>query len=963
MGAWSKVLAHFSEYIDVMKVVRFLRQFFITASACVTLSGCMVGGFGLSGTLDGPQASNVILNDYISPVALPLVTVQVTAADSNPTGIAKICISETSSTCPSTSWQNYNPSISYELTPLSGSHTVYVWLMDGVGNIGGPFPSTNSVVLDYANAPLVTVTSPAATANFIPGASLTITWSCIDSAPLETNPVAITYTADDGVTFSPPIASNLPPSGSFVWDIPVTAYNSMAVTTSTPLRVLVSCTSQAGVTNSSFAPVINTGASLWSVFMGDPEYLWQNVNSLLADTSNTSTAASVTADSQNNIYYVKNNAIMVVNHATSLITTFAGSLNSSGCTMNTGSTPASATLTSPIILGMDTTLTNLLVLNGGCNLPSVRPIFSINTQTNAVTLWANLGAAVTLFVNAGVSSPTFFLTKDRILVLESSSGYVYTLNLSTQGNSPVAVHGNGSVSSTPYANGTDITTQPIFCTSCSAGTNNSVLLWANDDASKIWIDFYLSAYGYRIDASGGGHYVIGVSNSGFHPSSQANTCTRTEFDSYVYCPARGGLGIHVYDPSTPGAGGWLPQGGTMPFTNNDNSGYLVLGTSQSNLLGNYTLGNIDLITPSQTVAWDYVNVAGQPLSIMGNSPPNPINKSAVGLLNPLDIHYDASHQYLWISTNSDIRKVDFTNSYSTSTFFTNLGTDQGQYNINMNIAGTKFGEISQYCGGEDATILDYTVGATSMTQGPAYLGGVCGGSPTDMGYPPPASYTVASSGLHPYIYAPAGGGWMDFLFFRPVYHSSGKILFSGSSPLSNVMLFSTDGTTVLTIGGVAGPGGHNAGQSGSLATSVQLTHVWQMQEIATGPYAGDVLLWDGDWLRRLSYSTESANPKIYDLYNYNSMAGGSHPAGTAFYDVIYDQSTETGGVLGTGNTYYVDSSNGVHKFVPNVAMTTGTETAYSFVGTTFTGIARLALTPAGLLVLEPNKSRILVVSP
>ncbi len=72
--------------------------------------------------------------------------------------------------------------------------------------------------------------------------------------------------------------------------------------------------------------------------------------------------------------------------------------------------------------------------------------------------------------------------------------------------------------------------------------------------------------------------------------------------------------------------------------------------------------------------------------------------------------------------------------------------------------------------------------------------------------------------------------------------------------------------------------------------------------------------------------------------------------------------------------YYVTSSNVVRKFSPSTVsgdnVTAATDTAYSFSGTTFPASAtgsgvsvRITLSPAGLLVLQPNKNRILKVAP
>jgi hypothetical protein len=140
-----------------------------------------------------------------------------------------------------------------------------------------------------------------------------------------------------------------------------------------------------------------------------------------------------------------------------------------------------------------------------------------------------------------------------------------------------------------------------------------------------------------------------------------------------------------------------------------------------------------------------------------------------------------------------------------------------------------------------------------------------------------------------------------------------------------------------------------------IAIGAKLGNVQAILEVKSGTYAGDLLIIDNDRLRRISIVTESATPKIYDVQNLTLIPG--YVASTAFVDAYYDISSETG-TFGTGNLYYV-SGTSLHKW----SSQGNVDTTYSFSGTTLSGVLRIARSPAGILITQPTKKRILRVSP
>ncbi|UYL09303.1 Ig-like domain-containing protein [Bdellovibrio sp. SKB1291214] len=143
--------------------------------------------------------------------------------------ISKICMS-TSGTAPTSSSSCWIPVASYGLTAaknlstssiyynvgfVSGAYTIYIWLMDAVGNIstnsstasvdkGSVYynspnpPSVGSIQLTSTNTP----TSPPSGSDLVvtSGSAIYLKWNVSSSTGLAANPISITYTTDDATT-------------------------------------------------------------------------------------------------------------------------------------------------------------------------------------------------------------------------------------------------------------------------------------------------------------------------------------------------------------------------------------------------------------------------------------------------------------------------------------------------------------------------------------------------------------------------------------------------------------------------------------------------------------------------------------------------------------------------------------------------------------------------------------------
>jgi hypothetical protein len=883
-----------------------------------------------------PTISAFTLANGAANVGLPSVSVSLTASDSA-NSITEMQITESSSISGS-DWVTYSGTSTIILSQTNGQKTVYAWVKDAAGNASSA--STYAIALDFGTPPILTVSSPTTGDTYSTGASVPISWNCSSANGLDANyPItSVQYTDDDGVTYCP-ITTNLAgASGTYSgWSIPATDCQNRS-TTNRSFRISVSCKSVAGIVTNAFSQYFNTGG--WSVFAGDPWNALKDINASIAQVSESSSVRStLTGDAAGNIYYVYKNAIMKIDATTGLVTIFAGAQDTSGCTIGTGTSLATGTLGAPQILGTSSDQNSLLVYQPNCT-----NILGIQTSTGAVTVMASSITA---------SAPV--LTKNRFLVYYTGSSHlnarVWKLDLKSAGNTPVWVTGTGAGVCGLGATGSDAKLSPLKCSVDSSA--NAVLLIANADATSIWLTVYNggAATRYDWDASAS-QYVIAVPSVSWSTVNMTR-CLATDFDSYIYCNNwHSGREIRAFDPIT---GTWVSGTQQIPFPNNDSSGLLTVGAMKNQLLSIYSLNMIHSIKPNHsTGVWDYVSIAGQSLTTMGNGGP----LGGVGFSQPTEIKYNEASQILWIrNAIGHARLIEFANSNAVSTRLFNGGSaDMGSTYpaLFLNLAGTKLAVPGSWSSWTRLT--DYTISSTILTFANYFMSR---GSATNNTYPVP-------SGTNPQLDIGniRNSNFGNLAYQNMVFHSNGKLYFgarNATTTTDDVFIYSSDKSVINRVAGKTGTGGYVSGDHGATALGASLTYVQHLFEIPSGSYAGDLLIVDGNWLRRVSITTESSSPKIYDVFALSGVTG--YTAGTAFMDFVYDWDSEVNGALGTGIMYYVNGSRVVRKLTPSSSLNGGTDTAYSFNGTSLTGTIRITLSPAGLLVLQPAKTRILRVAP
>lgn len=879
-----------------------------------------------------PTISSFTLASGATSVALPTVSVQISASDSL-TSITQMRMSE-SATYANDNWQTYSAnSGSFTMSMISGSKTVYLWLKDSVGNI--TTSTTSNINLDFGNPPTVSIVAPTSSSGpYNVGDNVHIEWSCGSTNGVDTNPARIKYTTDDGVTFTNItswITNNLTStSGSYEWALPAGV---------TVFRLLVECRSAAGVVSSSYSSPINTSG--WSVFAGDPANMSENVSATLALMIKGSAGfQSMASDKDGHIYFVKNSVLMKIDSQTGLVTRFAGDPSNSSCNMQAGSDPLSSSYNRigvPVLLGTNTQRDSIIF--GVCS-----KVWIMNTTTRALSILNSSGSYV--------GYPWFFSKTGNLYYAQS--GYLYKLNLNLAEQSPVVIAGNGTCQPTISAAGTDATSSAIPSDNANNCVGETYIVTNNDD-SKIWIGCWNGVTGCqnsaRLDYNLGlSKYQVGSNNVGWGFADwDKSWCVPSVKSNRVWCSSRYSTTFRTYFDTSSEVWTKTALGKTVFIRYvATNSGMVSL--SSDNFLMNYAENADNSITVGQ--------IGGSDIESYGNG--SVYSSLAFGAVE--DISFSSGLNSLFIDTSVKIRRIDF-NATSAST--TNFGPSYNTGYLNrmtVNQSGSKFTTIYNCSGNLYFSALFNGTSFTGNDVVKMSRNG-CGNTTYDATYPLVDNSPVSTR-----------TNWQIDFNRRPLNHTNGKFYFGAAdSSGNNMIIYSSDGTTLRIIAGIPGTSGYVAGDSGNAANLATLKNVRAIFEVPSGkPNAGDLLIVDNNRLRLITITTESATPKIYDMVQFSLAAGYGSNNSDTFIDVVYDFNNEllngsSQPVLGTGPFYYVTNTNIVRKFVVSSLSgstpASATDTAYSFTGTTLSGTTRLALTPAGLLVTQPTKQRILRVAP
>jgi hypothetical protein len=352
---------------------------------------------------------------------------------------------------------------------------------------------------------------------------------------------------------------------------------------------------------------------------------------------------------------------------------------------------------------------------------------------------------------------------------------------------------------------------------------------------------------------------------------------------------------------------------------------------------------------------DY-DIGGQDVDTIGNG--DDLSQVAFSGLSDLSFAPSASWLLTGSSVSTSFRRIDFgTVPIGVDT----LGAQRGFHRLTASDDASRVLAVGEWCG----LFWD-----TFNWNGSAFVAGSSLYNALGCNSGTPLLHPVADGTSGSYVDLP-----LPDRNARACAHSNGKFyFFVRNTPAANAIVYSSDLVELRTVAGTAGPVGYDPADDGSIARNATLQEVKLIREIPLGhANAGDLLVLDADRWRRIGVTTTPANPRIYDVLDLTLAAG--YTAGTALQmkDFVYDFASELDDagtpVLGSGTFYYVTSTNQVRRQKPTAVaggtVTAAQDTAYDLTGTTFAAdeTPRLALTPAGLLVMQPSRNRILVVAP
>jgi hypothetical protein len=863
----------------------------------------------ISATWD-TSAPTLILLDLAggaASVATPFIEVNMAASDVHSMSFR---ISEDSSFT-GASWQTYSTSFYFNLSSMPGSKTVYFEIKDSLGNTTAV---TRSIYVELGVAPVVKATSPAA-GFYYENDSFNLGWECnTSSGNLASIPInKVEYTINDGLSFVDItsqilLAKRSNAVDSFSWTIPPALDN-------VPFRIQLSCESEAGVVSKILSRFYNTTG--WGLYAGAPWNGLKDIAALNANLTAPNYASSMTVDRKNNVYYVKGHAVMKLSNQTSYVSLYLGATSAADTALITDGTIASSMrLYNPKLIGTSSDF-RYIFLKSLLTTSSIR-IYRIDTDTDSIELWNTI---------ADPMEGPHFVTKNRWLLFTSyfsPNWYakIKRLNLNTKNASLETIAGKDGSCGTMASNGSDALGNPLpmaYNSYCYyAGSAYS--LYANADATKIWLSTYVT-HGFRLDwDSTNSKYIIGNNN---FTQLMGENCAMQESDGMVFCSMVSSRNICGVNPETGAHLGCK----AFSFPGNDNSGWPYISTASSDIYIYYNLNSIMRLNWANST---FTTIAGQPFSVFGNG----IDLSLVAFHDPTDMKYSSVSNMLMIrNTSGHMRIIDYnTNPRTISTSFYSNYAGPGIFSLSYD--GTKFSNhwIHGACAG---LVFD------RFTFNPATK--AIGGSLGNLGY----MGSCNSTNTYPIPDNTANNQALILNTFRSLgqlAHSNGNFYASFQNTNGhNTLIYKSNLTTMNILAGRLGAGGHDPLDHTNLATGALLTNANHFQELSDG----DMVFWDNHRMRKITITTESAAPKIYDVFDYRTVAGYS--TATSIDHAILDEST--------GNTYLIKGAS-VYKVTA-----AGAIGQYTFTGiTVYTG-NRLALTPDGLLILEKTSGRILKVDP
>lgn len=925
-----------------------------------------------------PQITAFTVANSAPKVNTPTISVQVTGTDNaGGSGLYQMRLSEHAAYA-NDNWQTYSATNgSYSLSMTPGSKTIYIWVKDKAGNVSNSLSST--VILEFGVPPILSITGPSITPQYAPTEILHITWSCSSATGLAANPISeISYTTDNGASLeiihNTGLTNNdTATTGHYDWPLP-------AALASTPFRIYVKCESASGAQVEKMSDVYQTEGT-WRIWAGQMSAKRDSVLAYGTNRLMIAPCSTAAMDASGNIYYTAGTgisntdsitALMKINAITGLVERVTGSYTESATSAGDDWTVGALSshkiyqrdctgFLASVVIGTTMDRSEILFLH---NL-STPKIYAINSS-NQIRLFASLSGGIQ---TKSFFRQNYFLSKNRQFFYFSNNRF-YKLDLSTPGNSAVVIYGNGTVAmdNTVGAKGTD---SPVRLAG-TGGTGNTACnectIFSNSDGTRVWAG---GAYN-QSNATGtntwseleysAGEQLYRIKSSTFPAQRQMVNAYSTDFDDKIYARGRdSSASIHIFDPATSTASSANVEG-----FNGLNAGYYFnLFSSVSNL---YMIGTYQEIQVLETDLSAAATIAGNNANKIGDGK----DPSSVDFNLITGLSLDPTSGLLAISQSSNFRFYNFNDTGSG--FFSSIYGIRNAYGYAAEVSIAKGGARMNHhpssgsAGTFHTTTIDIPGRSEVSTTFPTSSGDNAYSTTYDYDVNGGINDGTSTNNLYKFFRNPVSGAILTSTgaeYYTILAHSNGNSYIQAQSKTNNhsyIYNLKTD-NKIYKVAGKAGAAGYSVADNGALALGAQLSaSVAFMHEIKSGTYAGDLLIVDGDMIRRISIATESLSPKIYDIAKFTLADDFS--VSTVFSDIVYDDNTEISGVPGTGTFYYVRTAPTleVHKWkAVDSTFTDATDTTYELKGLTLSGTYRLTHGTVGVLLLEKSQNRILLL--
>lgn len=881
-----------------------------------------------------PQLNSFSIANGATAVGIPLTTTQLVSVAGS-SSIKEMRFSEASDFL-NAEWEPFSAAGSFMLSLTGGSKTIYAQVRSAAGRVSNILQT--SVTLDIGVPPIITVTAPAAGGVYSPGNSVNIAWTCQPgsmSSPLATTPITtIKYTVDDSTSWHT-IASNLvnnvsATDGNYTWTLPSLSPTNQPITTNSAFKISISCRSSSGVVSNGMSPIQN---SVWKIFAGEPGNIAEGVHIDAADLGTLrEQEQSLVSDSKGYIYYTKGHGISRIDPQSGLVSTWIGDLYSRTCDAN------NLKFIAPEVVGV-TPNDEIFIFSFQCST-----ITKVNTITKSAIWTKQLPTLDIYSPTGGVQKKSRQYVNTGYFIYYSKTAF-YMVDLNDSTSAPVLVFGTPGACGPVTAVGTEAALSPMPC-----NTTDIYQIALRPDLAKIWMR--VNAITHELIRTPTGSYQINSLNKTAWGTRNFSNCTHSLGESnLLYCRNEEGTGnrmgildltTEVWKPSHTVTGQYKNMSTTLALgaTHKD---YILLFHTQTNELFKYIYNGATPVVSK---------IGGSPFFSYGNGVNKPSSEVVFNQISAFA--YDRLNNNLYVRATRHLRKFTIDPVLaivtSISTGFNAVAGNSSAHG-GMSVSNDGLAAFSFAGGTPSAMWATYNLATFNDVAGTLSAGiNLYNAVSTGATYPALNEIFNTSGTTH------------NIQSQRKIstFLSDNNLYFYGSSAADDSQdhwIFKSDRATskIYAVAGAAGAAAYNPVDSGQAALGASLKRIYGMQPDVND----DLLIFDGDHLRKITLTTESGAPKIYDLADFTTYP--NYPVGTEWVHAVHDNSTGWSYFAVANDTsknqiaqiWAAHDSSGGFVRIPIDGLTLST---YKPAARTL----NLEVTPVGLLLLDVDKQRILM---